>query len=137
MTDVEPDGNIYTYFVILSIDGNTHKIYSYNCSVNPPQMLANKTNFWSSPIVDPIITPLNSSILVSFWYNGGASVDQYSKTTLSLEYVSPSSTQREYGVYLKEYGYLISIREKLRVIDTPENSGGTVKVEYNSLTAYP
>ena len=134
MTDVEPDGNVYTY--VLALSTIALNVYSYNCSVNPPHLLAYKMILLSNVITSPVITPLNSSILISFSDHSAAYVHQLSKATFSEEY-SAYSSQIEYGVYLKEYGYLISIRENLRVIDTPESLGGTVKATYISGTTFP
>ena len=39
ITDVEPDGNVYTYVPILANDGFSLKLSVYNSSVTPPVQL--------------------------------------------------------------------------------------------------
>ena len=110
ITDVEPDGNVYTYVPILAKDGLSLRLYIYNSSVSPPSQLVLKIINFSSPAANPTITPLNTSILLSYLMNGIEELLQLTKSTLVNEYTT-TTLGRESGLYMKEYDYLISIRE--------------------------
>ena len=110
ISDVEPDGNVYTYVQILANDGLSLKLYIYNSSVSPPSQLVLKIINFSSPATNPTITPLNTSILLSYLMNGNEELLQLTKSTLVNEYTT-TTLGKERGLYMKEYDYLISIRE--------------------------
>ena len=110
ITDVEPDGNVYTYVPWLANNRLSLELYIYNSSVSPPSQLVLKIITFPNPAANPTIIPLNTSILFSYFSNGNKELLQLSKSALDFEYTT-TTLGRESGLYMKEYDYLISIRE--------------------------
>lgn len=132
---VEQDGNLYGYLVVLSNFKLSLNVLSFNCSLDPPAQLAMKNIVFGSNISSPTIISLGTTLLLTYNINAAAENQYLLKTDLSVQFTE-ATLRREVGLYMKEYGYLMSIREELRVLDQPDLNGGILSGDWSSSSAY-
>ena len=121
--------NIYLHIPTLTSNGLSLAINSYNAASSPPALVISKSYNMPTPISNINIIPLETKLLLS--YDLSISSDsrllEVFKSNLS-EISTTTTVLRERGLYVKQYHYLLSLRETERFIYLPGVSGGTEQI---------
>ena len=111
ITNTELDGSMRAYVLIVANDGLTASVRIFNLGLVPPTLLATKSfSYGLNPISSPSLFILSSVIHYYYIHNGNQWISQLPKSSLMPDFYNLVAGA-ERGVYLKDYGYLMSIRE--------------------------